>query len=110
MGNHVAMYRVGRYYLEQDYEPDEALYWLKLAADHGNELAMYQVYKGYRDGVFSENSSDKLKYLRMAVDKKFGFAEYEYAKTQTKLMPEVKLEYLQRAADHGCGQAEYAIG
>ena len=110
MGNHVAMYRVGRYYLEQDYEPDEALYWLKLAADHGNELAMYQIYKGYRDGIFSENASDKLKYLRMAVDKKFGFAEYEYAKTQTKLTPEVKLEYLQRAADHGCGQAEYAIG
>ena len=110
MGNHVAMYRVGRYYLEQEYDPDDALYWLKLAADHGNELAMYQVYKGYRDGIFSENSSDKLTYLRMAVDKKFGFAEYEYAITQDKLTPEVKLEYLQRAADHGCGQAEYAIG
>ena len=52
----------------------------------------------------------KKQYLRMAVDKKFGFAEYEYAKTQGKLTPEVKLEYLQRAADHGCGQAEYAIG
>ena len=110
LGNPVAMYRVGRYYLEQDYDPDEALHWFKLAADHGNELAMYQIYKGYRDGKFTENNSDKIRYLRMAVDAKFGFAEYEYAKIQDKMHADIKLEYLKRAVEHGCTQAIYALG
>ena len=110
LGNPVAMYRAGRYYLEQDYDPDEALHWFKLAADHGNELAMYQIYKGYRDGKFTENNSDKIRYLRMAVDAKFGFAEYEYAKIQDKMHADIKLEYLKRAVEHGCTQAIYALG
>ena len=110
LGNPVAMYRAGRYYLEQDYDPDEALHWFKLAADHGNELAMYQIYKGYRDGKFTENNSDKIRYLRMAVDAKFGFAEYEYAKIQDKMQADIKLEYLKRAVEHGCTQAIYALG
>ena len=103
-------YRLGRYYLEKTDDMENAEWWLRKAADQGIEVASYLVYKAYRDGKFTEKPSDKLRYLRMAVDAGFGYAEYEYAKTQDKLTPEVKLEYLQRAADHGCGQAEYAIG
>ena len=46
----------------------------------------------------------------MAVDKNFGYAEYEYALMTDKKMPNVKLSYLLRAAEHGCEQAEYEIG
>lgn len=109
-GNVMAMYRVGRYYYDKTDDMDEALYWLKSAADEGNILSMYLVYKGYRDGKFKENPSDKMKYLLMAVDKNFGYAEYEYALLTDKKMPNVKLSYLQRAAEHGCEQAEYEIG
>ena len=78
-GNVMAMYRTGRYYYENTDDMDEALYWLKSAADEGNILSMYLVYKGYRDEKFKEKPSDKMKYLTMAVDEGFGYAEYEYA-------------------------------
>jgi len=109
-GNPMAMYRVGRYHLEKTDDMDEALYWLKKAADNGNAHAMYLIYKGYCDGKFKIGSDDKLKYLRMAVDSEFGYAEYEYAKTEENLTPEAKLDYLTRASEHGCAQATYEIG
>ena len=46
----------------------------------------------------------------MAVDKHIGYAEYEYAKITDAMMPNVKLSYLLRAAEHGCDEAEYEIG
>lgn len=70
-------YRLGRYYFEKTDDMENAEWWLRKAADRGLELASYLVYKGYRDGKFSEKPSDKLRYLRMAVDKNFGYAEYE---------------------------------
>ena len=109
-GNPMAMYRVGRYHLEKTDDMDEALYWLKKAADNGNAHAMYLMYKGYRDGKFKIGSDDKHKYLRMAVDAEFGYAEYEYAKTEENLTPEAKLDYFTRASEHGCAQATYEIG
>ena len=109
-GDVIAMYRTGRYYYDKTDDMDEALYWLKGAADEGDVLSMYLVYKGYRDGKFRENPSDKMKYLLMAVDKEFGYAEYEYAMMTDQKMPNVKLSYLMRAAEHGCHQAEYEMG
>ena len=46
----------------------------------------------------------------MAVDNHIGYAEYEYAKITDAMMPNVKLSYLLRAAEHGCDEAEYEIG
>lgn len=109
-GDQVAKYRVGRYYYEKTDDVDEALYWLKSAADDGSVLAMYLIYKGYRDGKFKETPSDKMKYLRMAVDENLGYAEYEYALIADENAPNFKLSYLLRAAEHGCNQAEYEIG
>ena len=71
---------------------------------------MYLIYKGYRDGKFTEKPSDKMKYLRMAADKNHAYAEYELAMQTDKRMPNVKLSYLMRAAEHGCYAAEYEIG
>lgn len=71
-------YRLGRYYLEKTDDMENAEWWLRMAADRGIEVASYLVYKAYRDGKFTEKPNDKLRYLRMAVDKKFGYAEYEY--------------------------------
>ena len=72
--------------------------------------AMYLIYKGYRDGKFTEKPGDKMKYLRMAADKNHAYAEYELAMQTDKRMPNVKLSYLMRAAEHGCIAAEYEIG
>lgn len=103
-------YRLGRYYLEKTEDMENAEWWLRKAADRGLELAAYLVYKAYRDGKFTERPSDKLHYLRMAVDKNFGYAEYEYAKYLMDKSPDDAKEYLRRAASHGSFQAEYTYG
>ena len=103
-------YRLGRYCLEKTDDMENAEWWLRKAADRGLELAAYLVYKGYRDGKFTEKPSDKLRYLRMAVDKNFGYAEYEYAKYLMDKSPEDAKGYLRRAASHGSFQAEYTYG
>ena len=103
-------YRLGRYYLEKTDDMENAEWWLRKAADRGLELAAYLVYKGYRDGKFTEKPSDKLRYLRMAVDAGFGYAEYEYAKYLMDKSPDDAKEYLRRAASHGSFQAEYTYG
>ena len=103
-------YRLGRYYLEKTDDMENAEWWLRKAADRGLELAAYLVYKAYRDGKFTEKPSDKLRYLRMAVDKNFGYAEYEYAKYLMDKSPDVAKEYFKRAASHGSFQAEYTYG
>ena len=106
----IGYYRLGRYYLEQTDDMENAEWWLRMAADNGNSLSAYLVYKAYRDRKFDEKPSEMMKYLRMAADMKFGFAEYEYAKYLRDKSPEDVKEYLRRAAEHGCHQAEYAYG
>ena len=81
-----------------------------MAADNGNSLSAYLVYKAYRDRKFDEKPSEMMKYLRMAADMHFGFAEYEYAKYLKDKSPEDAKEYFKRAAEHGCEQANYAYG
>ena len=103
-------YRLGRYYLEKTDDMENAEWWLRKAADQGIEVASYLVYKAYRDGKFTEKPNDKLRYLRMAVDKKFGYAEYEYAKYLMDKSPEEAKIYFERAASHGSFQAEYTYG
>ena len=110
IGNSFAMYRLGRYYLEKTEDTENAEWWLKQSADKGNAVAAYLVYKFYRDGKFDETPSEKLKYLRKAVDLKFGYAEYEYAKYLKDKSPDEAKEYLMRAASHGSFQAEYMLG
>ena len=110
IGNPYAMYRLGRYYLEKTDDAENAEWWLKQSADKGNAVAAYLVYKFYRDGKFDETPSEKLKYLRKAVDLKFGYAEYEYAKYLKDKLPDEAKEYLMRAASHGSFQAEYMLG
>ena len=63
---------------------ENAEWWLRMAADNGNSLSAYLIYKAYRDHKFDESPSDMMKYLHKAVDMEFGFAEYEYAKTREK--------------------------
>ena len=103
-------YRLGKYYLEKTDDMENAEWWLRKAADRGLELASYLVYKAYRDGKFTERPSDKLRYLRMAVDAGFGYAEYEYAKYLMDKSPEEAKIYFERAASHGSFQAEYTYG
>ena len=105
----IGYYRLGRYYLEKTDDMDEAEWWLKMAANKGNAVAAYLIYKAYRDGKFTETPGEKLKYLRIAVDAKFGYAEYEYAKYLMDKSPEDAKEYLKRAAEHGSFQAEYTF-
>ena len=106
----IGYYRLGRYYLEQTDDMENAEWWLRMAADNGNSLSAYLVYKAYRDRKFDEKPSEMMKYLRMAADMKFGFAEYEYAKHLKDKSPEDANEYFKRAAEHGCEQANYAYG
>ena len=104
------MYRLGRHYYYETDDLDEAEYWLKSAADEGNVQAMYLIYKGYRDGKFTDHPGDRMKYLRMAADRQYALAEYAYAMQVNERMPNVRLSYLMRASGHGCAAADYEIG
>ncbi len=102
--------RLGRYYLEKTDDMEQAEYWLRMAADQGNALAAYLVYKSCRNGKFTETPSDKMKYLRMAADAGFGYAEYEYAKYLQDKSPVDAKNYLRSAAEHSCFHAAYMLG
>ena len=102
-------YLYARRLLEDD-EPDEAEYWLKKSSAQGNHLAMYMLYKCYRDGRIEDRDGEKMKYLTMAVDKEYGFAEYEYSKILSKTKSDMAIEYMRQASRHGCPMAEYAVG
>ena len=94
--------------IELDPEDDEDT--LKVLAKHGDRIAMYKLYQAYSDGLFEARKGESMKYLRSAVDAGLGFAEYKYAEFANKNMPNVKLSYLLRAAEHGCFAADYEIG
>ena len=94
--------------IELDPEDDEDT--LKVLAKHGDRLAMYKLYRAYSDGVFETRKGESMKYLRSAVDAGLGFAEYKCAVLADKNMPNVKLSYLLRSAEHGCFAADYEIG
>ena len=102
-------YLYARRLLEDD-EPDEAEHWLKKSASKGNRLAMYMLYKCYRDGKIEDREGEKMKYLLMAVDKEYGFAEYEYSKLLLETKSDMAIEYMRQASRHGCPMAEYAVG
>ncbi len=102
-------YLFARACLEND-DPEEAEHWLKQSASKGNRLAMYMLYKCYRDGKIEDREGEKMKYLLMAVDKEYGFAEYEYSKLLSKTKSDMAIEYMRQASRHGCPMAEYAVG
>lgn len=102
-------YLYARICLEND-DSEEAEHWFKQSASKGNRLAMYMLYKCYRDGKIEDREGEKMKYLLMAVDKEYGFAEYEYSKTLSKTKSDMAIEYMRQASRHGCPVAEYAIG
>lgn len=102
-------YLYARACLEND-DPEEAEHWLKQSASKGNRLAMYMLYKCYRDGKIEDREGEKMKYLLMAVDKEYGFAEYEYSKLLSKTKSDMAIEYMRQVSRHGCPMAEYAVG
>ena len=102
-------YLYARRLLEDD-DPEDAEHWLKQSASKGNRLAMYMLYKCYRDGKIEDREGEKMKYLLMAVDKEYGFAEYEYSKLLSKTKSDMAIEYMRQASRHGCPIAEYAVG
>ena len=104
------MYRLGRHYYDETDDTDDAEYWLKSAADGGNVQAMYLIYKGYRDGKFTDHPGDRMKYLRVAADRQYALAEYAFAMQVDERMPNLRLSYLMRASEHGCSAADYEIG
>jgi hypothetical protein len=108
-GNAHAQYLYARRLLEDD-DTEEAEHWLKQSATKGNHLAMYMLYKCYRDGKIEDREGEKMRYLLMAVNKEYGFAEYEYSKILAKTKSVMALEYMRQASRHGCPMAEYAIG
>lgn len=105
-----AMYKLGKKYLDEENNPEEAELWLRMAAHNGNEYAMYFLYKCYRDGRIIDKKNSKMTYLRMALDKGYDVAEYEYGKLLREKDPEEAKKYFKRAADKNNAYAAYAYG
>ena len=104
------MYKLGKKYLDEENNPEEAELWLRMAAYNGNEYAMYFLYKCYRDGRIIDKKNSKMTYLRMALDKGYDVAEYEYGKLFREKDPEEAMKYFKRAADKNNAYAAYAYG
>ena len=104
------MYKLGKKYLDEENNPEEAELWLRMAAYNGNEYAMYFLYKCYRDGRIIDKKNSKMTYLRMALDKGYDVAEYEYGKLLREKDPEEAMKYFKRAADKNNAYAAYAYG
>ena len=104
------MYKLGKKYLDEENNPEEAELWLRMAAHNGNEYAMYFLYKCYRDGRIIDKKNSKMTYLRMALDKGYDVAEYEYGKLLREKDPEEAMKYFKRAADKNNAYAAYAYG
>ena len=105
-----AMYKLGKKYLDEENNPEEAELWLRMAAHNGNEYAMYFLYKCYRDGRIIDKKNFKMTYLRMTLDKGYDVAEYEYGKLLREKDPEEAKKYFKRAADKNNAYAAYAYG
>lgn len=104
------MYKLGKKYLDEENNPEEAELWLRMAAYNGNEYAMYFLYKCYRDGRIIDKKNSKMTYLRMALDKGYDAAEYEHGKLLREKDPEEAMKYFKRAADKNNAYAAYAYG
>lgn len=104
------MYKLGKKYLDEENNPEEAELWLRMAAYNGNEYAMYFLYKCYRDGRIIDKKNSKMTYLRMALDKGYDVAEYEYGKLLREKDHEGAMKYFKRAADKNNAYAAYAYG
>ena len=104
----LTMYMLGKKYLDEEGDPEEAELWLRMAAHNGNEYAMYFLYKCYRDGRIMDKEKSKMKYLRMAIDKGYDAAEYEYGKLLREKDPDEAMRYFKRAADQNHSYAALA--
>ena len=107
-GDETQMYLLGKKYLDEYDDPEEAEHWLKKASENGNEYAMYLLYKCYRDGRIEDKENEKMKYLKMALNKGYDAAEYEYGKLLREKDPEEAMKYLGKAADQRNPYAAYA--
>ena len=102
------MYMLGKKYLDEEDDPEEAEHWLRVASHRGNEYAMYFLYKCYRDGRIEDRENSKMQYLRMALDRGYNAAEYEYGKLLREKDPEEAMKYWGKAADQRNPYAAYA--
>ena len=107
-GDETQMYLLGKKYLDEYDDPEEAEHWLKKASENGNEYAMYLLYKCYRDGRIEDKENEKMKYLKMALNKGYDAAEYEYGKLLREKEPEEAMKYFKKAADQRNPYAAYA--
>ena len=107
-GDETQMYLLGKKYLDEYDDPEEAEHWLRQASENGNEYAMYLLYKCYRDGRIEDKDNLKMKYLKMALDEGYDAAEYEYGKLLREKEPEEAMKYFKKAADKKNGYAAYA--
>ena len=107
-GDETQMYLLGKKYLDEYDDPEEAEHWLKKASESGNEYAMYLLYKCYRDGRIEDKEKEKMKYLKMAVNQGYDAAEYEYGKLLREKEPDEAMKYFKKAADQRNPYAAYA--
>ena len=109
-GDKYAMYKLGKLYLENYDDIDEAEYWLKEAAADNYIHAIFLLYECYRDGKIPNKDDLKMRYLTMAANRGYAPAEYEYGKMIREENPSAAMEFFRRSAWHGsdCGAYAYA--
>lgn len=90
---------------------------LKIEADNGNASAQYALSNVYVKGMgIAENETLALRYLKMAVDKKYPAAQFTWGIILQKDIVGIKTKmeeghkYIQMAANNGLKKAYFALG
>ena len=109
-GDKYAMYKLGKLYLENHDDADEAEFWLRESAEENYIHAIFLLYECYRDGKFSDKDNSEMRYLMMAVNRGYAPAEYEYGRILREENPSAAMELFRKSAWHGsdCGSYAYA--
>lgn len=117
--NPLFQYRKAKEYLDRDsplYDPEEAVHWLELSADHGYEYAQYRLGKLYLIGDEVEQDFPQAETLfEKASDQGNSYAKYSLAKMHLAGLAQQSDEHkavrlLRESADGGNKWAQYLLG
>ena len=117
MGNPYAQYALAKFWLDTGTgDLEQAIKWMKTAADNGNQHAQYRLGKVYLQGKYVIQDVKKAEvYFKMATEQENEYAAYQLGKLylSEEFLPkdaERGIRYMEIAAEKGNQYAQYTLG
>ena len=117
LGNPYAQYALAKLWLDTGTgDLEQAIKWMKTAADNGNQHAQYRLGKVYLQGKYVIQDVKKAEvYFKMATEQEKEYAAYQLGKLylSEEFLPkdaERGIRYMEIAAEKGNQYAQYTLG